>query len=181
MMDMDDLMFFRHFEYMEDEDPLSDRSTSSHDDDDDDDEDRPYWLDRLRGIQENDPDLKYLGGSGYNAEVQYLDNEDWEGLGRDISNNTILETVVLYDSALNDEKMSFLFREMRSSSISEMQLYENQLTVAGVRSMVPFLQNSNKLNDLRLEGNSLHSEGFNVLFCALQNSPVEFYLVLVAA
>jgi len=172
---MDDLirgMFFRHFQYMDDADPPSDSSTSSHDDDGDDD--GRYWLDYMRGIQENDPDVTHVIGRGSDAEIRDMRNEDWEGLGRDISNNTNLEVITLCDSALNDLKMSFLFRELtRSSSITEICLHQNQLTAAGVQSMVPFLQNSNNLKELDLNHNNLHSEGFNILFRGLRNSPIE--------
>jgi Ran GTPase-activating protein (RanGAP) involved in mRNA processing and transport len=54
-----------------------------------------------------------------------------------------------------------------------MILRDNELTVSEVRSMVPFLQNSNNLRELDLDGNNIQSEGFNVLFQALGNSPIE--------
>ena len=39
--------------------------------------------------------------------------------------------------------------------------------------MVPFLQHANNLIDLNLDDNNLESEGFNVLFRALRNSPIK--------
>jgi hypothetical protein len=39
--------------------------------------------------------------------------------------------------------------------------------------MVPFLQNSDSLNKLRLDDNNIQSEGINVLFRALRDSPIE--------
>ena len=54
-----------------------------------------------------------------------------------------------------------------------MILRDNELTVSEVRSMVPFLQNSNNLRELDLDGNNIQSEGFNVLFQALGNSTIE--------
>jgi len=103
-----------------------------------------------------------------------MTDEEWEELGRDISNNTHLEALRLYDGALNVHKMSFLFRGLtRSSSINHLRLLNNGLSVAGMRSMVPFLQNSNKLTSLYLEDNNIQSEGFNVLFRALRDSSIE--------
>ncbi|KAL7437140.1 hypothetical protein ACHAXM_005554 [Skeletonema potamos] len=75
-----------------------------------------------------------------------MTDEEWEAFGRDISNNTHLKELDLRYGALNDHKMSFLFRGLtRSSTIKEMVLYRNEFSVEGVRSMVPFVQNSNKL------------------------------------
>jgi len=39
--------------------------------------------------------------------------------------------------------------------------------------MVPFLQNSNNLTHLYLDDNNIQSEGFNVLFRALCDNPIE--------
>jgi len=103
-----------------------------------------------------------------------MTDEEWEELGRAISNNTHLTNVFLYDGALNDHKMSFLFGGLtRSSSIYDLRLFGNGFSVAGVRSMVPFLQNSINLKYLSLAGNNIQSEGFNVLLRALRDSPIE--------
>jgi hypothetical protein len=45
-----------------------------------------------------------------------------------------------------------------------MQLYSNELRIEGVRSMVPFLTNSNNLKLLDLDGNNIQSGGFDVIF-----------------
>ena len=80
----------------------------------------------------------------------------------------------LYDGALNDHQMSFLFRGLtRSSSIENMALYRNELSVTGVRCMVPFLQNADNLACLVLDNNNIQSEGFNLLLRTLHNSPIE--------
>ena len=42
--------------------------------------------------------------------------------------------------------------------------------------MAPFLENANYLTQLDLDGNHIQSEGFNVLFRALRNSPIEALL-----
>ena len=64
-------------------------------------------------------------------------------------------------------------RLQKSSSIEEMLSYRNQLSAAGVQSMVPFVQNANKLRLLNPHENNLRSEGFSVLFRALRDSPIE--------
>ena len=80
----------------------------------------------------------------------------------------------LCDGALNDQTISFFFRGLTtSSSIVELYLNENELSVAGVRSMLPFLQNANHLQVLDLCNNSIQSEGLNLMFRALRNSPIK--------
>jgi hypothetical protein len=125
---------------------------------------------------ENDTFLPHtIDVSGvYDEWMQDMTDEEWEELGRDISNNTHLTNLFLYDGALNDHKMTFLFRGLtRSSSLEVMRLDENRFSVAGVRSMVPFLQNSINLKYLLLGGNNIQSVGFNLLFRALSNSQIE--------
>ena len=71
--------------------------------------------------------------------------------------------------------MKFLFRGLnRSSSIRNMSLYDNGFSVEVIRSMVPFLQNSNNLTNLDLDDNNIQSEGFNLLCRALRDSPIEY-------
>ena len=103
-----------------------------------------------------------------------LTDEEWQEIGRDISKNTHLKKLRLFEGALNDDKTLFLFRGLTgSSSIKDLRLHENGLSVAGIRSMVPFLQNSDSLNKLHLDGNNIQSEGINLLFRALRDSPIE--------
>eukprot|EP00984_Skeletonema_dohrnii_P013035 scaffold5374_cov100-Skeletonema_dohrnii-CCMP3373.AAC.1 len=103
-----------------------------------------------------------------------MTNEEWEELGRDIANNTHLEDLEFGSTDLNDRNMSLLCRGLtRSASIKNVTLYENGLSVAGVRSMVPFLQNANNLQELDLDGNNIKPEGFHALFRALRDSPIE--------
>ena len=143
------------------------------------------WIDsdgefqaKLLRIQENDPRLTRLDVDGEFESVQNMTDEEWEQFGRDIANNTHLQYLCFMDGegALNDHKMSFLFQGlMRSSSIKNMLLQSiHQLSVAGVRCMVPFLQNANNLHILQLsDNNNLQSEGFNFLFRELRDSPIE--------
>jgi hypothetical protein len=84
-----------------------------------------------------------------------------------------LKELDLRYGALNDHKMSFLFRGLTRSTIQEIGLDENGFSVAGVRCMVPFLTNSNNLTKLNLNSNNIQSEGFNMLLRALRDNPIE--------
>ena len=128
----------------------------------------------LQRVRENDPHKICFDMNGEYNYIDDMTDEDWEEFGRDVATNNHLETLNLYEGALNDHSMTFLFRGLtRSISIKKMALYENQLSVSGVRSMIPFLQNANNLTKLDLDYNDLQSEGFNLLFRALRNTPIE--------
>jgi len=109
------------------------------------------------------------------VDIQHVtEEESWEELGRDISNNTHLEIVELCAGALDEHKVSLLFRGLtRSSSIIELDLNDNGFSVPGVRSMVPFLENANNFTYLCVNDNNIQSEGFNIMFRALRDSPIE--------
>ncbi|KAK1746118.1 leucine-rich repeat protein [Skeletonema marinoi] len=127
----------------------------------------------LQRVKVNDPEATELAGNGRYNCIEHMTDEGWEQLGRDISNNTHLKDVYLYEGAMNDHKMSFFYRGLtRSNSIQLMALYENNLSIAGVRSMVPFLQKNN-LKGLNISDNDILSEGLNLLFQALSDSPIE--------
>jgi hypothetical protein len=162
------------------------RSLSGDEDDSDEDsresgEEEEYIFDLpltfddiLQKIKENNPLTTKFEGFGDDERIQNMTDEEWEQVGRDIFNNTHLKELVLYDVALNDHKMSFLFQGLtRSSTIKDMMLCRNEFSVEGVRSMVPFLTNSINLKYLSLAGNDIQSEGFNMLLRALCNSPIE--------
>ena len=149
-------------------------SVSSSDDmfeDDSDSEVSLNYEEELQKVKENDPNTTklYVEGEGHILHVQ------WEEIGRDITNNTHLTELRLSNGSLDDLKMIFLFREglTRSSSIKEVELYSNHFGVAGVRSMLPFLQTANNLTRLDVVCNNIQSEGFNLLFRALSDSPIE--------
>jgi len=121
-------------------------------------------------IKENDPHSTMLRWSG----DMNMTDEELEELGRDIAKNTHLKHVYLNGGALNDRKMTLLFRGLqRSASIKDVNFSENGLSVAGVQSMVPFLQSADNLRLLVLDDNSIKSEGFNALFRSLRDSPIE--------
>ncbi len=132
------------------------------------------WLERLQKIKANDPHMKKLVALSEDdvTNLQNMTDEAWEELGRDISNNTHLTEVEL-GGDINDQMMSCLFQGLTgSSSVIEMHLYENGLSI-GVRSMLTFLQNADNLTRLDLDDNTIQSSGFNELLWALRNSPIE--------
>ena len=143
---------------------------------DDEDFEGEGWDDLLRRIGENDPNTDAFDVTEVKAiDIDYIFRtaaEDWEDIGRDISHNTYLKRLAIYNE--NDHKMSYFFRGLtRSNSIEEVHLDDNGLSAAGVRSMVPLLQNASNLTRLDLDGNNIQSEGFNMLLRVLRDSPIE--------
>jgi hypothetical protein len=108
-----------------------------------------------------------------------LTYEDWEQLGRDLSNCKKIETIQFHNDVVRDEMnfdqvISYLFRGWtRKSSIKEMMFAHNQLSTAGIQNMVPFLQRANNLQSLFICENNIQSEGFNLLFRSLSDSPIK--------
>eukprot|EP00984_Skeletonema_dohrnii_P012759 scaffold5207_cov96-Skeletonema_dohrnii-CCMP3373.AAC.6 len=144
--------------------------SSSLSNDDEDEEERFNAI--LQRIKVNDPDETELHLTGDDNYINSLVYEDWEQLGRDIANNNHLKHVYLDDGAINDKTGSFLFRGLtRSNSIELMTLYQNGLSAVGVRSMMPFLH-KNHLEALNVSNNDILSEGLNLLFQALSDSPI---------
>jgi len=73
-------------------------------------------------------------------------NLSWRLLGRYIANNNYLERVDLVRCSISDEKMASLFYELTySSSLTHLHLCHNSFGVDGLRSMVPFLNDTNLL------------------------------------
>jgi hypothetical protein len=141
--------------------------------------DENRFNDNLPRVQRNDPDTTWLHVQGYYERIQNMTDEGWEEFGRHISNNSYLEELYLSEGALNDHRISFLFRGLtRSTSINCVDLSENGLSVEGisrgVRSMVPFLHNSISLLKMILNENNIRSEGFNLLLRALRGSSIRF-------
>eukprot|EP00985_Skeletonema_marinoi_P021047 scaffold12694_cov141-Skeletonema_marinoi.AAC.5 len=137
-------------------------------------EDDEEWFADLEGIKENNPETTELEGGGDYYYVQDMADDGWEELGQDIASTTHLKEILLNEGTLNDRKISCLFRRLtRSSSIREISFCDNGLSAVGIRSMVPFLQNANNLTYLNLNNNNFQSEGFNLLFRALCDSPIE--------
>ena len=125
-------------------------------------------------VIENDPDKIEFKRNFRADDLQNMRDEELEEFGNAISNNIHLNEVSLAYGCLDDHKMSCLFRGLtRSSSITKMDLDCNELSVAAVRSMEPFLQNANNLIYLALYANNIQSEGFNLVLRALRGSPIE--------
>jgi len=147
--------------------------SSSEDEGSDDEASSVYPETMLDKIKRNAPGTTTLSW-GFFLRNMNMSDDGWEELGRNVSNNTHLKNVYLNEGALNDRKMSFFFRGLtRSNTIKDVHLYENRLSTVGVRSMVPFLQNANNLHELLLCDNNIKSEGFNAVFRALRDSPIE--------
>ena len=138
-----------------------------------DEDEGESWHEKLKRIKENDPHFKSITRGG--EDILNMTDEESEELGRDIANNTHLTKVYLAFRTLTDQKMSSLFRGLtRSSSIEHLELQYNGFGTAGVRSMVPFIQNANSLTHLDLSYNNILTEGFNLIFRALRDSPIEY-------
>mmetsp|Transcript_29002 Transcript_29002/g.43575 ORF Transcript_29002/g.43575 Transcript_29002/m.43575 type:complete len:390 (+) Transcript_29002:3-1172(+) len=102
-----------------------------------------------------------------------MSDEDWVQCGRDISNNC-LDKLSVREGVLDDRTMTLFFQGLtRSSSLNFVELIENGFGVAGAQSMVPFLRNSKSLKTLFVVRNTIRSEGFNALWRALRDSPIE--------
>ena len=127
----------------------------------------------LQPMKDNNPNIIGLCGCGDNERIQNFTDEEWLEIGRALSKNTHLEDLHFYGDALNDHKMSLLFRGLTiSSSIQNLCFPSNGLR-NGITSMVPFLQNASNLVELDLGDNSIQSEEFNFLLGALCDSPAK--------
>jgi len=100
----------------------------------------------------------------------------WELLGRYIANNTHLEQIKLNNCNLTDQKMVLLFKELTGSeSLKKLDIVSNSIHnefgIEGVRSMLPFIQNSSNLSILNFGPNDdFDSECFDLLIRSLQDT-----------
>ncbi len=123
--------------------------------------------------------VKKLSTSGGFGPIDDLTSEDWEQLGRDMANCDKLESVsfgigIREELDNVDQNIPSLFRGWtRSKSIRVICVRYRELSVEGIRSMVPLLLNANHLRKLDLSNSNVQSEGFNLLFGALRNSPIK--------
>jgi len=141
----------------------------------------PWITTNINQIRNNDPGVVKFFMSGDNTPR--LSELVWELLGRYIANNTHLSVMNLANSDLIDDMVVLLFRGLvRSDSISEIDMssfvnlghYINQVGAEGIRSMIPFLQNSPQLKVITFSNNnSLGNEAFVVLINALDGGPIE--------
>jgi hypothetical protein len=138
------------------------------------DEYEQVFIESMQNVKDNEyvHDLCAEGSYGY---ILFMTNEDWEQLGRDISNHDHLGSLSITRHAIDDENMSFLFRGLtKSNTIKYVTLYENDFGAEGVLAMVPFLQNVDYLEELNLNDNIITSEGFNSVFRALHGSAINY-------
>eukprot|EP00985_Skeletonema_marinoi_P031906 scaffold37865_cov151-Skeletonema_marinoi.AAC.1 len=141
---------------------------------DDEDEYEQVFIESMQNVKDNE-DVRDLCAEGSYGYIQNMTNEDWEQLGRDISNHDHLGSLSITRHALEDENMSFLFRGLtKSNTIKYVTLYENDFGAEGVLAMVPFLQNVDYLEELNLNDNTITSEGFNSVFRALHGSAINY-------
>ena len=126
----------------------------------------------LPRARRNDPDVCELWASGW-WFVAEMTAEDWEQLGRDINDNTHLLSMTFSDVTLDDHKMSSLFRRLtRGNNIHSLTLDYNHFGADGVQSMAQFLQSASKLTSLDVSNNDIGSDGFNLLWRAVRDSPI---------
>ena len=101
-------------EYDDDSDPFFDENSSSEASLGEDEE----WLADLQRIKEDNPRTTTLSWRGENNYIQNMTDEEWEEIGSDIANNH-QECLYICDGALNDHKLSCLFRALtRSNTIN---------------------------------------------------------------
>lgn len=93
-------------------------------------------------------------------------------LGRYIANNTYLTYFELDRCNLTDEKMAVLFGELTNSkSLQRLIIHVNGFGIEGIRSMVPFLQNSPQLISLWLRFNqNVNTECFELVISTLHET-----------
>lgn len=83
---------------------------------DDEDEYEQVFIESMQNVKDNE-DVRDLCAEGSYGYIQNMTNEDWEQLGRDISNHDDqLGSLSITRHALDDENMSFLFRGLTKSN-----------------------------------------------------------------
>lgn len=129
---------------------------------------------QIHEIRDNNPNVTKLDLKGV------LSVTAWKLLGRYIANNTHLEYLQLSGIGLSDETIvvSSLFRGLTKSSSIEVLKFDNSrslnnFSADGVRSMIPFLQNSPQLKVIDFSGNNnVDTAVFEVLVNALDGGSI---------
>lgn len=100
----------------------------------------------------------------------------WELLGGYIAENDDLVAIDLSCVHLTDAKMPFLFKNLtKSSSLEELVIRDNNFGLAGIRSMVPFLNNTQHLKRVFIgENDSVNTECFGLIMNALHGGSMWF-------
>ena len=135
---------------------------------------------KIKRLKHNHPDSKNVSLSH-----EAFSTQAWEKLGLYIASNDHVECMSLRQCNLNDDNMSVFFKggAGAKNTTKVLTLYNNSFGSSGVRSLVPFLQNSN-LTSLNVSMNNIETEGFwwlmngldggcieklNLRFCGLSN------------
>jgi len=109
------------------------------------------------------------------SDTAHFTNLAWKLLGQYSINNTHLTSIFFLRSPnFTDENMALLFGELlSSSSISSLTLRMGEFGIDGIRSMVPFLQNSPELKSIDLsENRRINTECFELLVQTLHYSSI---------
>jgi len=127
--------------------------------------------DGINDIKNNKSDTIGLKISSSNAE-RFTDLA-WQLLGGYIANNSHLEFVNLEGCMINNHMSSLFGGLIKSCSLEQLDMENNAFGIDGVRSMIPFLENSPNLSFIDFSRNAINSECFEVLIRALHGRPVK--------
>ena len=130
------------------------------------------WIGCIKNNEARDIYNNEIINLGLGSDITALFNNDaWKLLGGYIAKNTHLKSIKICHC--NDEQMVLLFSGLRrSSSLKRLELSNNEFGIEGVRSMIPFLENSPSISDIRFF-NNFNTECFEALISALHNKGVE--------
>ena len=128
--------------------------------------------DCINGIKNNHPDVNDIKIRSSDAEK--FTDLSWRLLGRYIANNSHLEKVILIRCDLTDETMASLFCELTySSSLKDLYLCRNSFGIDGLRSMIPFLTDTNLSHLNFFKNNNFETDCFDLLVQTLHGRPLE--------
>jgi len=129
----------------------------------------------LIGLIKENYDYRIKGIHVERDDADAFTDQAWELLGRYIANNTNMVGIILDDGALTDEKVALLFRGLtRSVSLKQLYFDNNEISIVGLRSMVPFLRNTTNRLELYLRDNSdINTECFELVISTLNGKPVK--------
>ena len=137
--------------------------------------------DDIRDIKNNNPLVKSFFIFERN-DINGFTDLSWNLLGRYIANNTHLQELHFSGIGFSDATIVQLFQELtKSDSITNLNMgifnihmaLRLSFGMAGVQSMLPFLQNSPQLVKLNLSGNDIGSQGFESLVNALDGGIIK--------
>ena len=112
----------------------------------------------------------------YSSETERFTDQAWRLLGRYIANNSHLEDMSLSNcNLITDQKMALLFSGLvESISLTKLWLAGDEFGIDGLRSMIPFLQNSPNLFEITFDrNNNINTECFELVVQTLHGRPLE--------